>query len=163
MLYLGADPGLTGAIAAVNDDGRVELAESLPVMRDGKLAWIDATELDRLVRALGNARIAGVWIERAQATPQMGVSSAFNYGVGFGSLIAVMQLRDWRIEFVTPAAWKRAFGLGSDKRASLDKARMLFPFVRLDRAKDHGLAEALLIAEYGRRTHVRTAQQRLFA
>jgi hypothetical protein len=43
-------------------------------------------------------------------------------------------------------------GLSSDKAASLDKARLLFPAASLDRKKDHNRAESLLLAEYGRRT-----------
>jgi len=63
------------------------------------------------------------------------------------------------VRLVSPATWKRAAGLVSEsrdesdsarKRRSLDRARLLFPNLRLDRVKDHGRAEALLIADYGR-------------
>lgn len=148
MIYVAVDPGLTGAIAALDDSRAVLLAESLPIIRHGSLAWVDAPTLDEFLAPLAAHRVAGVWLERAQASPQMGRSSAFNYGVSFGSLLSVFQLRAWRLEFVAPAAWKRSFGLGRDKADALDEARLRFPGVRLDRSKDHGLAEALLIAEY---------------
>jgi hypothetical protein len=148
VIFIAVDPGLTGAIAAIDESREVRLAESLPIIRHGSLAWIDAPALDALLAPLSADRVAGVWLERAQASPQMGRSSAFNYGVGFGSLLATIQLRGWRLEFVAPSAWKRHFGLGPDKSASLDEARLRFPSVRLDRTKDHGLAEALLLADY---------------
>ena len=50
------------------------------------------------------------------------------------------------------AVWKRSMGLDSTKSVSLDKARLLFPTAELDRKKDHNRAEALLLAEYSRRT-----------
>jgi hypothetical protein len=43
-------------------------------------------------------------------------------------------------------------GLDSRKSASLDRARLLFPTAKLDRKKDHNRVEALLLAEYSRRT-----------
>ena len=54
--------------------------------------------------------------------------------------------------------WKRTMGLDSQKAGSLDKARLLFPTADIERKKDHGRAEALLLAEYGRRTFTRSAE-----
>jgi crossover junction endodeoxyribonuclease RuvC len=53
------------------------------------------------------------------------------------------------LEFVTPAVWKRSYGLSRDKHASLFKARLMFPAADLHLAKHDGRAEALLIAQYG--------------
>jgi hypothetical protein len=80
--------------------------------------------------------------------PRQGVASAFNFGVGFGSVLAVLQARHIAIELVTPAVWKRAMGLSADKRASLDKARLLYPTADLGLAKHDGRAEALLLAHW---------------
>lgn len=151
-LFLGFDPGLSGAVAAIDTTGAVRLAETLPVIRAGKLAWIDAPALARLLAPLAGESVAGAWVERAQAMPRQGASSGFNYGVSFGSLLALIQFQSWRMELVTPAVWKNRFGLSRDKAASIDRARLLFPGAHLPRAKDHGLAEALLIAEYGRQS-----------
>ena len=53
---------------------------------------------------------------------------------------------------VRPAIWKRTLGLGKDKEASRLKAIQLFPTADLRRKKDHGRAEALLLA-YWRQQH----------
>ncbi len=84
--------------------------------------------------------------------PRQGIASAFQFGVGFGSVLSVLQALHISLEFVTPAVWKRAYGLSRDKHASLFKARLMFPTAELNLAKHDGRAEALLIAEYGRRT-----------
>lgn len=54
------------------------------------------------------------------------VASAFTFGVGFGSILATLHSLRLPLELVAPVECKRAFGLTSDKRASLDKARLLF-------------------------------------
>jgi len=51
---------------------------------------------------------------------------------------------------VRPVVWKKAFSLGKDKEASRLRAQQLFPAADLRRKKDHGRAEALLLAWYGR-------------
>jgi len=46
-LTLGIDPGLTGAFALLDDAGACVSVEDLPVIRDGRLGWIDADALTR--------------------------------------------------------------------------------------------------------------------
>jgi crossover junction endodeoxyribonuclease RuvC len=148
MLTIGIDPGLTGAIAFLGPSGELEHLADLPVIRDGKLAWIDAQGLTSTIIDTLRGRPARAVIERVNAFPGQGRSSAFNFGVSFGSLLALVQARYLPIELVTPAVWKRAMGLGSDKRASLNKARLLYPMAELDLAKHDGRAEALLLAHF---------------
>ena len=145
-LTIGIDPGLSGALAVLSQSGDVEALADLPVIRDRSLAWIDGGELQRLLLGALNGRPARAYIERVSAMPGQGVASSFNFGVGFGSILSIVQAWPLPIEFVTPAVWKRGLGLGSDKRASLDRARLLFPTADLGLAKHEGRAEALLIA-----------------
>jgi len=63
--------------------------------------------------------------------PRQGVASSFAFGVGLGSILSVLQTLQLPLELITPATWKRTLGLSSDKRASLDKARLLFPTAEL--------------------------------
>lgn len=147
-LIMGIDPGLTGAAAVLEADGRYRTLFDLPVIRDRSLAWIDG---DRLLSALLEAKgsdAAHVVIERVSAMPGQGVSSSFGFGMTFGSILAAVQALRLPLEFVTPGQWKRALGLAADKRAALDRARLLFPIADLSLAKHHGRAEALLIAHW---------------
>ena len=146
---IGIDPGLTGAIAALDEASQLILCADLPVIRSGKLAWIDSNELTSLLMRARNGRPAQILVERSQAMPGQGVSSTFCTGVVLGSILAACQRVAIPLHLVTAAVWKRSMGLGSDKSASLDKARLLFPTADLDRVKDHNRAEALLLAYYG--------------
>jgi hypothetical protein len=151
MLTLGIDPGLSGALAILDADGNAELLADLPVIRDRSLAWIDAGTMQMLLVDAIRGRQCRAIVERVSAMPRQGIASAFTFGVGLGSLLAALQTLRLPIELVTPASWKLAMGLGRDKRASIDKARLLFPSADLTLAKHDGRAEALLLAWYAQR------------
>jgi len=158
VIFIGIDPGVTGALAAIDDQSQLILCADLPVIRSGKLTWIDADELTTLLMTARNGRPARIIVERAQPMPGQGISSTFGYGVVLGSILAACQRIAIPLDLVPAAVWKRAMALDSQKAGSLDKARLLFPTAELDRKKDHNRAEALLIAEYGRRIVTRSAE-----
>jgi hypothetical protein len=147
-LILGIDPGLSGALAMLDADGAVELLADLPIIRDRSLAWVDGGELQSLLLAAIRGRPVRATVERVAGRPGQGVSSAFTFGLGLGSVLGVLQAMHVGIEFVTPGQWKGALGLSKDKRASLDRARLLWPAANLRLAKREGRAEALLIAHH---------------
>ena len=149
-LIIGIDPGKTGAIASVlASEGA--LVDDMPIL--GKR--VNACEIFDMLEHMKITYDAVAFIERAQAMPKQGVSSTFNYGVGYGILLGVLQALKIPIsQEVSPRVWKQEFGLiGTDKEASRSKAVCLFPGLagELKLKKHHGRAEALLIAEYGRR------------
>lgn len=138
---LGIDPGETGAIAILhNSQYEFDVYDMPP----------NPADLAELIGTLGDIDMA--YLEKAQAMPNQGVSSMFNYGVGYGTIIGILAARSIPYTLITPAVWKRALGLtGKPKDASRALARSWFPHAPLSRVKDHGRAEALLIAEWGRR------------
>ena len=84
--------------------------------------------------------------------------SAFKFGRSVGVLHMAAIAAGLRVEFVTPQKWQRALGLivsgrglGQDdtskKNRNKARAQELFPALRVT----HALADALLIAEFGRR------------
>jgi crossover junction endodeoxyribonuclease RuvC len=150
-LTIGIDPGLSGALAVLNADGDAETVIDLPIVRDLKLAWVDGSELQSSILAVLRGRPARALIERVSSMPGQGVASSFQFGVGFGSILSVIQSMHIPLTFVTAAVWKRWYGLSKDKHASLHKARLLFPSMDLKLAKHDGRAESLLIANYGLR------------
>ncbi len=147
-LILGIDPGLTGAIAVLDGSSDVVALADLPVIRDLSLAWIDGSALQSIVLNALQGRSARAIVERVSSMPGQGVASSFLFGVGFGSVLSILQAMRISIEFVTPAKWKGSYGLSKDKHASLHKARLLYPDAELHLAKHDGRAEALLIAHY---------------
>ncbi len=150
---IGLDPGKQGACAVLDSVGTLLALFDLPYIADGKTAWVDGSAFQsELMQAL-QGRAATAIVERVSAMPRQGVASSFAFGVGFGSLLGVLRAMQIPIELVTPTTWKRAMGLSSDKRASLDKGRLLFPDAELHLAKHEGRAEALCIAYWAARRH----------
>lgn len=147
-LVIGIDPGLSGALAILDERGTIALLADLPVIRDRSLAWIDGGEFQSILLGAIRGRPARAVVERVSAMPRQGVASSFQFGVGFGSVLSILQALHLPLELVTAAQWKKALGLSSDKRASLHKARLLFPTAELHLAKHDGRAEALLLAHH---------------
>jgi hypothetical protein len=88
-------------------------------------------------------------IERQRAMPGQGVSSTFSIGYQYGALVGLAAAMGIPFELVEPAVWKHDLGLiGLDKTASRQRATELMPegLSLFTRAKDHGAAEASLIA-----------------
>jgi hypothetical protein len=80
-------------------------------------------------------------------------SSTFKYGVAYGALRTVVALCNIPYRLVTPGKWKNHFGLDSDKEKSRALALQFWPGCGFfSRKKDHGRAEAALIARYGAET-----------
>ena len=91
-----------------------------------------------------------VSIEEAQAMPGQGTRSMFTIGVGFGVWLGILGALGLAYTRIRPGVWKRALGLSGDKEQARLRAMQLFPAADLRRKKDHGRAEALLLAWYGR-------------
>lgn len=95
------------------------------------------------------------FVERVGARPGQGVVSMFHFGKSAGFIEGVLTAKDIAYDLVTPQKWKRHFSLGSDKGQSIEIAQKLFPNVSLmatpkSKKPSDGMAEALLIAQYGR-------------
>lgn len=91
--------------------------------------------------------------------PGQGVSSTFKFGQHYGMLRMALIAASIGFETVAPGVWQRAIGClsGGDKKVTRAKAQEMFPSVHIvgrgDKAPTHAIADALLIAEYGRRKH----------
>lgn len=145
---LGIDPGVSGAIAFYFPDApdRV-LAEDVPTVYDQIAA---ATLFDRIKQMNPDVAV----IELVSAMPKQGVSSTFKFGRSFGTVIGVVQAAGIPLHFVTPAKWKRHFNLTADKECARELALRMFAKTpeHFARKKDHGRAEAALIARYAAET-----------
>jgi Holliday junction resolvasome RuvABC endonuclease subunit len=150
VILIGIDPGLrSGAIASIDHNGKFVYAYDIPAEGDK----IDVKGLRELMFRLmvpGDAHM--VCCEHVGVRPGQGIASSGKFMRAFGAIEAVAQLFSDRVEMVLPQAWKKAMGLKADKEESLRMARELFPDALLNLKKHHGKAEALLIAEYARRT-----------
>lgn len=159
-IFIGIDPGLDGALAAIESDGHVLLVEDTPTVsvkkgKGKKRVYIDGSMVQTLSKLSGGRLIRMVGIENVHARPKQGVTSMFSMGYGFGLWSGILSALGIPYERIEPVSWKRAIGglVGEDKGQSIIVARRLFPTASLDRKKDHGRADSLLIAECMRRKH----------
>jgi len=151
----GVDPGLTGAIAFIDESLGKSLADftivDAPRMKVGRGGG--ALSGTVLAATLRDAAPDLVVIERQQAMPRQGVSSTFKIGYGAGLYLGICIALGLRVTVVHPRVWQREMYQGAEgegKDRSLFVARLLFPTADLPRGKS-GRADALLLAEYGRR------------
>lgn len=144
---MGVDPGKTGALAMIDTDSWTLSVVDMPQepATGGKIA-VSPTGVARLMDA---ADPAYVMIEDVTASPQMGVTSSFNFGRSLGIVEGACASRAI-LSKVRPAVWKTATQTPKDKSQARRRAMQLFPaaFDLFTRAKDDGRAEAALIAFY---------------
>ncbi len=151
--YIGIDPGLTGSVAILDETGGVVGLYDTPTLavktNRGTRHEYDLPGMAQLLRRYAG-QSAHVILEESQAMPGQGVVSMFNIGVGFGAWLGLLGALEIPYTRIRPARWKHALGLrGKDKEAARLRAQQLFPGADLQRKKDHGRAEALLLARWG--------------
>jgi len=157
MIHLGIDPGFTGAIAAISEDGRIVVFDAPTVkVRSGRKTHIEMDPAG-MVNTLKPFvfRECHVWIEKVNTMPGQGIASSGAFMRGFGMWEGVVAALGIPYTLVHPATWKKSMmsGMGKEKDAARLRASQLFPSMAhaFARVRDDGRAEAVLIAEYGRR------------
>lgn len=145
----GCDPGFSGAWSILGQD--FSDVFDMPVIGEGAQKMVRG---DTLYETLVDAKPTLIVIEQVSAMPGQGVTTMFRFGAAYGAACAIALATGARVELVTPAKWKGKMGLlGTSKEQSRALAIRRFPSLRdqLKRKKDDGRAEALLLADYGRR------------
>jgi crossover junction endodeoxyribonuclease RuvC len=158
-LTIGIDPGLSGAIAVLDESGMWVGLDDLETMALGARKWINGGWLSSFLLDLPPHEKITAFVENVSAMPQQGVASSFQFGLVQGSILGVLMARHIPIELVTPSKWKGDMGVtwprgkdgtdGQRKHLVLSKARLMWPTAELHLAKHDGRAEALLIAAWG--------------
>lgn len=155
-VIIGIDPGLDGAIATRYPDGSW-LVSDMPTIGKGRDRTILLSDLVADLDLGPDYEIDAsmVFVEKVHSMPKQGVASSFKFGWGCGALEGVLTALGYPYQLVTPQRWKKAMldGTKRDKPAAIVVAMQLLPSAarHLTRAKDHNRADAMLIAEYGRR------------
>ena len=169
---LGCDSDAGGALAVVRGPSLGNVASvdvhDCPTYKaevNGRIRKrLCVEDMVELVASLNIPRGTVAFLEEGGVEYGFSAQTAFVQGYNFGLWKGVLAAAGLRVEVVKPQAWKHALGLarsGSSKDDSRDMAAAMFPEVgdNLGRKKDHGRAEALLIAAYGHMaTHARDAR-----
>lgn len=151
MKFVGIDPGLTGAIAILSKDNLCVI--DMPTVRWRDTKTVCGVSLAGIFTNI-NSEDAVVALEKAQSFSGEGRSSLFTYGVGYGVVFGVLcTFPRVAVHEIAAADWKRACGLTSNKGDSLEAAKQIFKnnTSLFARKKDHGRAEAALLAYYASR------------
>lgn len=158
-LTIGIDPGLTGAFAVIAD-GSFECFIDMPT-RERKNAKGMEVDADTLQRALRDvlSRHPGAYVlavlEKVSGHRGQGGAASFNFGQADGMVRATLAcLGIPKIE-VYPQTWKTYLRLtGQDKDAARQMVLRQYPEAapHVRRKKDHGRADALLVAKWAEMT-----------
>lgn len=146
MIYIGVDPGASGAIAIIGSDFT---------------SVFDTPDIHTIASALKSLRqvnsdIRGA-IEKVGAMPKQGVSSTFSFGSMYGAVQGVFSALSIPYVLVPPREWQKGIIPPSlepkeRKEKSIEIALSRYPDTEkwLKLKKHHGRADALHIANYAR-------------
>ena len=138
-LYMGVDPGQSGAIVVIDRDGackgRIKLSETATDIADAVAGWSPDVYI--------------CMFEKVHSMPGQGVSSTFKFGTSFGFCMGLLTSAKVRYEMVTPHTWQMRMKCktGGDKNITKAAAQRLFPGDKIT----HAFADAYFLAEYARR------------
>jgi crossover junction endodeoxyribonuclease RuvC len=160
QIFIGIDPGNSGSIAVIDDStGTVDFMKCKETESDlFRFLSDEICDCPATLNMFGFALI-----ERVSSMPGQGVSSTFKFGQSYGFLRGILIASGIPFEEVTPQKWQKVFGLIRKSKAESNtdkknrhkaKAQQLFPSVKIT----HANADALLIAEYCRRTKQQTRE-----
>lgn len=145
---MGVDPGTRGAVAVLRSDGKPLCVHPFkPDMRERDLiTTLDLALLEMKPYALGTHVC---YMEKVGYKRGDGGMGAFTFGKVYGLLRGALLARDVQILDVYPALWQSRLECltGGNKNISKRRAAEIFPGLKMT----HSIADALLIAEYGRR------------
>ena len=152
--FIGIDSGKKGAITSIGGGG---IRSAMFPMSGGDY---DIHAMAELFRSISSSRDAICIIEKVWAAKpagrKNGASSMFSFGVGYGIVRGLAAAMGWRVQLVTPQAWKGEVlkGTKKDKGAACAFVRSFYPEVDLQpglkKTDQDGIADSVCIAHYGR-------------
>jgi len=136
-VFIGIDPGKSGSIVA--------LCQNVIVF--SKLSETDH-DIAEFIESIDYIDAVAT-IENVHSMPSQGVASSFTFGTSFGFLKGLLTGYKIPYKLVTPQKWQKGMQCltKGNKNISKAAAQRLFPRIKIT----HANADALLIAEYGRK------------
>ena len=162
MIYIGIDPGLSGAVGVLTDVLNTgvyaaSVFDTPTVLVEGEKSKHKylTTAMALLLKPFADRQDVLAVLENVHSMPKQGVASSFCFGEGKGIWEGILASFEIHTELVSPQRWKKEImaDQGKEKSAARFKAMQLFPSLadQLKLVKHDGRAEALLMAEYARR------------
>ena len=111
MKIIGIDPGLSGAIAVLENNKVLNMFD-MPVMSEGKKnkRQLNSALLVALIKEnIESSKEVSVVVEQVNAMPGQGVTSMFNFGQTVGANKSICASLELPIFFKRPSKWKKHF------------------------------------------------------
>ena len=174
MIILGIDPGINGGIAKLKQHGSRWVPSAIQMPGTEKaiadylwsmyleskecgveiLCFLEQVQVMPAIRRIKTEKGE----QRIEANPGIASTAKFMQGYGFlrGCLITI----GIPVEDIRPQAWQKLLGCMTrgNKNVSKAKAQQIFPTLRIT----HAIADALLIAEAGRKIRMGLSGGALF-
>ena len=173
MIVAAIDPGNEGAICVMETlSQKILKLVDMPILivaksgktkkgnkRSGKV--LDGSAVKNVLSAeyhIGNSPtdpcyniVRHVFIEKSQVMPKQGIVSGGNYMMAYGTLIGICIGLPVPYTLIRPNMWKKAMmqGMTKGKEASIVRVKQLYPELELNRKKDHGKCDAILLTLHG--------------
>ena len=144
--YIGIDPGKSGGIMVIDEDGEV-CAYKCPEK------VLDMSVLFRALVGCTAPDDVNLLMERVWARPGNAVRAAFTYGVNYGQWLGIAASHEIKMYTVLPNNWikwvgcPKALPVADRKRWLKAKAKKLYP--ELNKVT-LATADAILITHYGK-------------
>lgn len=157
-LYIGIDPGISGGLVGIH--GECITVSAMPETDNQVWRWVKDNVVDGVEWRLG---IPHAYLEKVASSPQMGVSSAFTFGKGYGVLLGCLAGAGIPFEEVRPQVWQKGLGIPQRKKTEnvtawktrlIRFAQKLYPRLAAwdeNKTYQRAIADALLIATYCKR------------
>lgn len=151
--FAGIDPGKAGGFSILFPDGKA-VAFPTPMKNKAGIRKYDTKRMFQLLCMLHALRKKGgvvrVFIELQQGRPITGKGITQTIGEGFGRWMALIEVLDLTVEAFSPSMWKPIYvPTNAHKVASVMASKIMYKTEFRD--TEDGLAEAVLIADYGKR------------
>lgn len=158
------DPGLSGGIAVLSASGMILHYQKMPVkpiLENGVKTGKRIIDIAQVAAMVAKFEPEHVFIEKVHAMPKQGVTSTFTFGMGYGMLLGIFFSLEAVVntQLVPPQKWQKyMYSTMQGVDELLPKARAmarfceLWPHLAVQNVTHDGIIDALLLAEYGRRT-----------
>lgn len=147
---LGVDPGVNGGLALLDAAGSVCGVLKLACSDWELLNWLRSWRVTLIETNVA----AFAMLEKTYAGPRMSKMTARTFGEQVGRIKFALFATGWNTVEVMPAIWQRALRCQTGGDKNVTKRRALGMFSRRRKCKGlavtHAIADALLLAEFGR-------------
>lgn len=112
-IYIGIDPGKSGGLVAIRPHNGSISADPMPKTLRDVWDWFQNFK----VGCFCSIAI----LEKVRSSPQMGVTSSFTFGRGFGNLEALLVAAGISFQEVLPRTWQKELGIPGRKKKIVTK------------------------------------------